>query len=533
MEKRWAITYAALAGAVIVPYIFESFTFHLYTSRDPQFFTFSGARLWVFLISNVLLGFVVGTLKTRHPVILCAIAVAATCVLILLLYHLCEARQCYYPGPDGLGEFRLSALLISATVTGVIVGSVSRPLADRKAVTAVVFGCLGSIFVGFFPWALTFATYLSSELGLVMRAFASSAPFFYSGAVSRLFSKDLKHAIFSALAGWLVLTLLFVSLRPASVLLVFVILGCAIPSALAGFRVASFAMSYAKKERKTLALITGLFGFFILGAVHPFIDAPMSLTVMDDDDLMPKPTSYSVAYHYSENYYSTKRVEVEVNLTQFNIGSVGDFLFAGMGVQSPNCCKDGLDYGYRADLFFNQSGLFLAAWAWETCDINVACSGHPWASEMHQSIVRLPSDAHSETILLAMEWQPDGRTVKWYYGKSAAEWIEYSRFISPEIENPYFNLGVIPVGNPFTNPDTGNAFFFQVGVSEPGSASSALGSIGFHCPSYYDKDGIKQCVKLEPIGRGNSHWKALWKWGIQDPRTVTETDGSYAKITLT
>ena len=132
-----------------------------------------------------------------------------------------------------------------------------------------------------------------------------------------------------------------------------------------------------------------------------------------------------------------------------------------------------------------------------------------------------------------MEWQPDGRTVKWYYSKSAAEWIEYSRFISPEIENPYFNLGVIPVNNPITNPDTGNAFFFQVGVSAPGSTRGALGSIGFHCPGYYDKDGIKQCVELEPIARGNSHWKVLWKWGVQDPRTAVEAGGSYAKITLT
>jgi hypothetical protein len=329
------------------------------------------------------------------------------------------------------------------------------------------------------------------------------------------------------------LTLLFVSLRPESGLLGFFMLAGVLPSALAGFKVATLAKRATKKERMIRALITGLFSFFMLGAAHPLIDAPMRLTVEDDNNLMPKPTYYSGAYHFSESYHSTKRVEVEINLTQFDVKSVGEFLFAGMGVQSPNCCKDGLDYGYRADLFFNQSGSFLAARAWEVCDINVACSGHPWASELHQSMVRLPpADTHYEIVMLAMDWQPDGRTVKWYYAKSPGEWTEYSRFISPEIGNPYFNLGVISVENPFTNPDTGNAFFFQVGVSVPLSTQSAFGSIGFQCPGYYDELGIKQCVDLEPIVRGNSHWKALWKWGIQDPRTVIETGGSYAKITL-
>jgi hypothetical protein len=532
VEKKRAITYAVLAATVLVPYIFESLTFHLYITRDPEFFTFSGARLWMFLISNILLGFWVGMLKTHHPVVLCAIAAIAACLLVIVLYHLCDVRQCYYPGPDGLGEFRLAALLISATSCGILAGSVYRHLGDKPAVAATVFGCFISIFVGYFPWALIFNTYLTSETGLAMFVFASTAPFLCSGAASHLFSRNVKHAICSAAAGWVVLTLLFAGLRPVSAPLALAILACAILSALAGFRLISYANS-AVKNLKTLALLTGLFGFFILGALHPLIDAPMSLAPEDDIDLMPKPTYYSGAYHYSETYFSSKRVEVEINLTQFNANSINDFLFAGMGAQSPNCCKDGLDYGYRADLFFNESGSFLAARAWETCDFNVACSGHPWASEMHKSIVGLPTaDVNFKTITLAMEWQPDGQTVKWYYGTSPAEWVEFSSFVSPEIGNPYFNLGVISVANPFTNPDTGSAYFFQVGISRPAGGSNAFGSIRFHCPSYHDRDENKQCVELEPIARGNSHWKVLWKWGIQDPRTAIEIGRSYAKITL-
>jgi hypothetical protein len=37
------------SGLIILPFLFESYTFYLYTMSEPSFFTFSGARLWVFL----------------------------------------------------------------------------------------------------------------------------------------------------------------------------------------------------------------------------------------------------------------------------------------------------------------------------------------------------------------------------------------------------------------------------------------------------------------------------------------------------
>ncbi|MGI0037663.1 MAG: hypothetical protein ACRD99_04830, partial [Nitrososphaera sp.] len=377
------------------------------------------------------------------------------------------------------------------------------------------------------PWALLFSTYLPAQSGLLMLAFASSVPFFFSGAISHLFSNNKKNAIYSTLAGWLGLTVLFSGLRPSSLPLAFIMLAWAIPATLAGFTL----ISIAGKERKTSSIPAALLAFFVLGASHPFMDAPMNLGMDPDSEQIPKPTYYSGAYHYSETYLPSKRVEVEIELAKFDPGAVKDFLFAGIGAQSPNCCKDGLDYGYRADMFFNKSGTFLVARAWETCDLNVACSGFPWISAIHQSMVPLPADS-VQTVMLAMEWQRDERTVKWLYKEAESEWKEFSHFFSPEIENPYFNLGVIPVGNPFSNPDSGNVFFYQAGVSLPEEDSGAAGAIGFHCPAYYDKDGIKQCVELEPIVRSNSHWKALWKWGIQDTKSVLETDGSHAAIKL-
>jgi hypothetical protein len=318
-------------------------------------------------------------------------------------------------------------------------------------------------------------------------------------------------------------------MRPSSMPLLAVILACGVASTLGGGLIASRALPRSK-EKTSGVMIASLLALFSFGASHPFIGGPMNLSTNPDSEILPEPTYYSGAYHQSETYLSTKRVEVKVGLEQFDRYSVKDYLFAGIGAQSPNCCKDGLDYGYRADLFFNKSGTFLAARAWESCDYTVACSGFPWISTMHQEIARLPAEVASTVIMLAMEWQPDERTVKWYYGVENV-WEEYSAFLSPEIGNPYFNLGVIPVGNPISNADTGNAFFYQAGIAVP-FENSATGTITMSCPAYFDTKGVRHCVELEPIVRGNSHWKALWKWGMQDNESMVETDGSQMKVKL-
>ena len=84
--KKWAITCAALACIVIVPFVFESYTFHLYDTGDPAFFSFSGSRLWVFLISLLLLGVLIGREQALRPIMLCAAAAVAITILIVVFY---------------------------------------------------------------------------------------------------------------------------------------------------------------------------------------------------------------------------------------------------------------------------------------------------------------------------------------------------------------------------------------------------------------------------------------------------------------
>ena len=115
MVKRFALTCTALACVVVAPLAFEAYTFHLYEIREPLFFTFSGARLWVFLILQILLGVVIGLARLARPIVLGAFAAGTTAVLVAVLYHFCNPTQCYYSGPDGLGEFRLGTLFFAKT----------------------------------------------------------------------------------------------------------------------------------------------------------------------------------------------------------------------------------------------------------------------------------------------------------------------------------------------------------------------------------------------------------------------------------
>ena len=466
----WAVTVAALVCAVIVPLTFESYTFYLYSIGEPSFFTFSGARLWVFLTALFLSGMTVGLANKLVPLAGAGMAAVAVFIVILLTYHICDSRQCYYAGPDGLGELRLSLLLLSTGVTGVAIGSILRPTTASNVngdgyggASAFVFGTSTCLFLGFFPWALLYASYLSPPSDIAVLALALVVPFFISGMVVRRFLGNswITALLSSAGAAWLVITVLFVPLRPFSALLSGALLLCALATTVAGFMVGPRAMQ--QTIRKSVAppiviviiIIISLLSFFALGATHPSIGGPMNLSIEPEGGLLPQPTLYSGAYHQSDTYFPTKRVDVGIDWQAFGAPSISDnnddnsnnhrnYLMAGIGAQSPNCCKDGLDYGYRADLLFNGSGVFLVARAWEACDYNIACSGFPWVSLMHQSVIPLPAEATSlGKVSLAMAWQPDGRTAKWYYLSSSLDrgWVEYSEFLSPEIENPYFNPG--------------------------------------------------------------------------------------------
>lgn len=324
-----------------------------------------------------------------------------------------------------------------------------------------------------------------------------------------------------AVIGWAILAALFASLRPEGAPLMAVMIAAGVPAAGLGCRISP----RMQNEPAIAAMFSSMIALFGLVGAHPYLDAPMNMAI-DYHGTVVQPTYYAGVYH-DEQYFPTKRVEVGIDLDRFDgsMISKGDFVLTGIGAQSPNCCKDGLDYGYRADILFTENARYFVARAWETCDQNIGCSAFPWISAMHESTVPLPGSDSS--VMLAMEW--DGRTVGWYY-KSGGNWSKYSSFVPPKIENPYFNLGVIWVGNPFSNPGSSRAYFYQAGVSV--SDKVQYGQITFECPSYRDKQGAKHCPQLAAVNGGNSQWKVLWKWGAPNENARVAVHGTSATVRL-
>lgn len=393
---------AVSAGMVIVPFLFESYTFYLYTIGEPDFFIFSGARLWFFLASELGLGFALGRISRLPLYAAVGYTAAATLLLMSLLYQLCDPRQCYYSGPDSNSWLRFGILLFAAATTGLLIGDRSRKEPVQKSSTAaVLFGATTMIFVGYYPVALLFGTFLTYPLALVILAFASSVPFLFAGVASSLFSDKARHVLYPAIIGWAALAALFAGMRTEGAPLLAAMVAAGVPAAVLGRRIAR-----TSKEPAFAALFSSMIVLFALVGAHPYLDAPMNMAI-NHHEATVRPTYYAGAYH-DEQYFPTKRVEVGIDLGRFNGSMVSkdDFVVAGIGAQSPNCCKDGLDYGYRADILFENGARHLVARAWETCDQNIGCSAFPWISTMPESIV--PLSGNGSSIMLSMEWQDRG-----------------------------------------------------------------------------------------------------------------------------
>src|SRR5579885_797701 len=567
---------AALAAMIIVPYIFELYTFHLYLKRDPVFFSYSGARLWFFLISLLTIGALLGFISRVSGRLLdlgCPVAgiAAAIVILIAVLYQICDSRECYYSGPDGFGWLRLWVLLFAAACTGLFVGLAFSGTAKQKNVnlgdstaSALFFTSIITIFAGYYPVALVSGIPASLPNYILLLASASLAPFVIGGATAAALTGRARFALVCAAITPAILALLFLPLHhdKGQISFASLILAAGLPVTLVTFMAVSRKLSHRAggqqdKNSKSaiLASATALVFFFIF-AVHPYLDAPMNLLAdvvkgdADDDTL---PTYYSGIYH-AANYFSVKAVEVQIgygNAMQRQLESVPEAspLLAGIGVQSPNCCKDGLDYGYRADVLFSEGKQYLVARAWETCDQNIACSGVPWESKMYQNVMPLPSNVTN--IVIGMRWSSDTHhMVQWYYrtadvmaesshnSSSVSAGSLFGTFAAPAIENPIFNVGVLNMTalQSLTNPPYGNANFYQLGVTEQNDKayqSNLNETLTFGCLVYYSLDGNRNCASdTRPVFDGDSHWKVLWKWGLPSHRIAVSVDNREKIITF-
>lgn len=505
-----------LASLVIVPLLFELYTFYLYTINTPDFFTFSGLRLWVFVMYHIGLGGVLGRFLP-NKFLIPAVGLSVS-VLISLLYQFCDPRQCYYSGPDGAGWIRLWTLLFLTASFGLLMGRKSLSTIEQNNRLAIFFGTITSLFLGYYPTALLYGVFNTYSLTIFLLVYAATIPFLFGGAVISMFSAKRLYAIYSGILSSFILLFLFLGLQVTN-LLPFLIIPSGALSGLIGYSVARKVLRHeillTREKRQTVLFALIIANFSVL-AIHPYIDAPMNLSIDTYSyTKLALPTYYDAAFH-NDKYFPTKRVEVEIDFENFDSNKIqeGNFLSAGIGAQSPNCCKDGLDYGYRADILLaGKEERYLVARAWEACDHNVGCSGDTWQLRIHQAVVPFLHD--SKKLIIGMGWE-DG-SVNWYYKTDNADWLTYSSFMTPKIQNHAFNIGVfdrIGPHGPISNPPSGSAYFYQFGIAMSDRIVDDKSTITFRCPAYY-LEGSKHCVtNMDTIKNGGSHWKVIWKWGV-------------------
>jgi hypothetical protein len=235
------------------------------------------------------------------------------------------------------------------------------------------------------------------------------------------------------------------------------------------------------------------------------------------------PLEVGSTFVYSGGYLATAQarvpgVGVSVNFGNSTISSSdSNFLAAGVGDQSPNCCKDGLDLAYRADaiLFTNGTEALLAR-AWWACDVNMACTGYSWQQLLHFGKLGLPIGTLSNWVDIQMNWTSPTE-VGWYYrvhfsaNGTVTPWILYSSFTPPKIQNHYFDAGTIFVGS--GNRPNDDAFFYQFGVSSAREIKSNSWDIAMRCPTLVE-NGSWVCLQHAGfIGGQYGYWKILYTFG--------------------
>jgi hypothetical protein len=220
-----------------------------------------------------------------------------------------------------------------------------------------------------------------------------------------------------------------------------------------------------------------------------------------------------VAGYYNSTQYRICCVQIGVSFTKVDLKALApnNFLMAGMGVQSPNCCIDGWDFGWRADIFVLPNGTRVVSGStWETCDGNANCGGIMW-EHLRYHAERLINPANISTpVYLRMMWRYDKPTfhADWYYNYTGQPWTQFGSFVPDFREGPYFDIGIVGVGN----YPSAYAFFYQFGVASkvpvPGWSVQLL------YPSFVDPDGSWRLMEKANIIQGwHSYWKANYRWG--------------------
>ncbi len=520
-------------------YLFERIDFYFgLTVHGFWYYELTGLRLVADVVSFALGGILMAyLLRPRWAVV----QVSLSAILIYLLYYVaCPTFQsggvwqseCYQVGPDGLAGLRLVVMMFSFGVLPVIakVASKGETLDRRLSPAIAIFaGIVVTVVMTWFPLTAWFSgvTFLP-PLAIFQALILVGVPQIETGILTASISRSLKIA---SLAG--AVSLIFVSGLLGPLLCE----GCdrsllypLVPSwaffaflggltVLGNRRLRSMTLTGWLKEIRledvrrvgvALVLAVTLSTFVAWEFWDPSVLYATSISPGQGNLTLGLTTDPYIAGYYNSSQYRICCVQIGVSFTKADprLLSPDNFLMAGMGVQSPNCCVDGWDLGWRADVFLlPNSSLVVSGSSWGTCDGNANCGGHFWQYLRYHAQITINAANISSPIYLRMMWESG--SANWYYNTTGIPWTRFGSFTPDFREGRYFDIG-IPGGVPINVPQ-GMAIFYQFGVASkfpvPGWSVLLL------YPSFQYQGSWRVMERANVIQGDFSYWKFEYRWG--------------------
>jgi hypothetical protein len=530
-------------------YLFERADFWFgQTGNGYWYYQFSQTRLEADVVAFALGGVLVAyLLRPRWAVIQVFLSAS---LIYVLFYIACPTYMagpvwksgCYSTGPDGLAGVRLCTMMFSFGALPAIVRASYKEDKLNKQLRPwiAIFGAfITSVVTTWFPLTAWFSgvTYLAPFVPF-QAAIVFGVSEIAVGIQAAKISRSIHVATVSGVTSALLLSAFLWSLLcPScnrSLLLMIVptwgvfaliggVLELGFPLKLTAGPLKHFNPRLEDIRRVGIAVVL-LFSLWTLISFElwdPSVLYATSISPGPGQMTLGAPTYPYVAGYYNSTQYRICCVQIGVSFTKVDLKALApnNFLMAGMGVQSPNCCIDGWDFGWRADLFVLPSGTRIVSGStWETCDGNANCGGVFWEHlRYHAQRIINPTNT-STPVYLRMMWQYDQPNwhADWYYNYTGQPWTKFGSFVPDFREGHYFDIGVVGVG---TYPSA-YAFFYQFGVASKTPAPGWLVQLLY--PSFVHPDGSWRLMERANIIQGwHSYWKASYRWGGQPYNSVS------------
>jgi hypothetical protein len=455
-------------------------------------------------------------------------------VLLGLLYRFCNPEVCYSLGLDGLEPVRVGYFFSCVAIAAISVGCFAR---TRQGVTGkrlLFVTAATACAIEYYPVVFTVAgTRLLSPFS-PFAVLVAVALLSFGVAASMTHASGMKTGVDVTLLSNVTLMLLTVGIARqyyAEILpVVASILAVGAVAALLGGWLGSLSArspspSFSRFVRSNATAFAALVLVLVMLSVF-MPDATAGVIPQEATGQSTSPYAFGTVVYaggfMTHSFLRLEGVSVGVSFAGTNASSIqpGNFLSGGIGIHSPDCCVDGIDFGYRFDVYLYHDGSeMLAAEAWEICDWNMACGGHSWQNLMFFRDEKITPSLSSD-LQLYLEWK--NRTVVWSYSVNEGALQNFTSFVPPAVDNPYFNIGTlggIPSSpeppSPYFPAQSTGYYFFQYGLMSAYPIGHGGWAVSFDCPSYLSGENDSwKCIQHSDTVQGDkAYWKAIFRWG--------------------